>query len=253
MSLTHRSVRRLSSIHASTNHKVAGQTTSNPSPPMSLVISPNLEALLEYDDRIRGSTEGRSSSRLETTPAIQHARSPLQQPDPEESVPIVGLPPPPRWNRGHDKLQPNSSVGSLTATRGAGVELETMSFAMPEHHDDEDDDDDFHNDDRRSGLRHIRTVKNPYINPAPSFVPESPHEGPLVESPASSSYYGLEQVRSEVGDVDQQSESDDQGPKPLHLRYLNKMEKVLSRKKSSDSPQGRKGASKFFFFFPLQA
>jgi hypothetical protein len=241
MSLTYRSAGQLSKDHTISGTGHYRPATTNK--PMSLVISPDLEALLEYDDHIRGSSEGRSRPE---TPSIQYAHS--YQGD-EQAPPIVGLPPPRRRSKGAAKAKTKAKPHkpSIPTNCDANVvePMEEMSFAKPDYYDDFDDD--YDKDSGRWSMRHARTrtaERNPYINPAPSFERTTVYDGNLVASSASSLSHVQEQEQSvEEGDSRQQGGSEDQSLKPLHLRYFNKMEKVLGRKRSSGSPQGQKGAN----------
>ncbi|RDB29428.1 hypothetical protein Hypma_015999 [Hypsizygus marmoreus] len=111
------------------NDTTRQEKSSSRSPPHSLIISPNLDALLEFDEKVRGALGPGSPTR-----------------DLPQSAPLVatfpmGLPPPPRRNRNNAKPRSPTSpkVGSpLAREAGSPISVEAMS-------------------------------SNPYINPAPSL------------------------------------------------------------------------------------
>ena len=118
----------------SKKHTTLGEKRSPP----SLIISPNLDALLEYEERIRGST----SQLREGTPMKD---SP--QPSPYIASPPVGLLPPPR-----KRQKPQSPTGSQTDSPAREHPLQGVTPSLS-----------------TSPKLTEPLASNPYINSPPSF------------------------------------------------------------------------------------
>ncbi|TFK56520.1 hypothetical protein OE88DRAFT_1730008 [Heliocybe sulcata] len=86
------------------------QTVNAPLPVRHLLISPNLEALLEHDYRARA--------------ALLRTASPVEGSSSETATPIIGLPPPPRKRRS----RPNTAGAAVAPTI---VDSETRDHAHP--------------------------------------------------------------------------------------------------------------------------
>jgi len=153
----------------------------------SLVISPNLQALLEFDDRLRASSE--SQKRPEVAPAgrVKHGRQPSWS---EQEVPTVSLPPPRRRKKSGIPTSPKatSEVESVAPSANIlpGIEefrgSEEVVFMRPEDILEEVE---------------AHDSMNPYLNSPPSprryFYPR-PEDEDGINQP--SGYYTLEKSRS---------------------------------------------------------
>ncbi|KAF9786746.1 hypothetical protein BJ322DRAFT_670611 [Thelephora terrestris] len=167
----------------------------------SLVISPNLQALLEYDDRLRAPSE--SHKRPEGAPVgrVQHVRYPSWS---EQEVPTVPLPPPRRRKKSGLTMSPKtiseleSASPSTDALPGAGgLEVpEEVVFTRPEDILEEVE---------------VEDLMNPYLNSPPSppryFYPRPDEEEEGTGQP--SAFYTLEKSRS-VGRTKRQRSLSDQ-------------------------------------------
>lgn len=165
----------------------------------SLVISPNLQALLEFDDRLRASSE--SQKRPEVAPAgrVKHGRYPSWS---EQEVPTVSLPPPRRRKKSGIPTSPKtifeleSVAPSMNILPGIEEprESEEVVFTRPED---------------ILGEVEAQELMNPYLNPPPSppryFYPR-PEDEDGVDQP--SGYYTLEKSRSTGRRKRQRSHSD---------------------------------------------
>ena len=121
------------------NGATTGLIASNVQKLRSLVISPDLDKLLEHEEKLR-------SSRTTTTPIISTACSLTEVEQP------TGLPPPPRRNR-----QPPSRTGLQSISRSATGMLSVVAEQEE-------------NTPRSStpNLKESPLQRNPYINPAPT-------------------------------------------------------------------------------------
>lgn len=125
----------------------------------SLVISPNLQALLEFDDRLRESSKGHKRPvRVPSSNRTQHGRHPSWG---EQEVPTVSLPPPRRRKKSSLPASPKTiseleDVSPSTKTLPEAGEFggsEEVLFTMPEDIQEE---------------REMRDLRNPYLNSPPS-------------------------------------------------------------------------------------
>lgn len=152
----------------------------------SLVISPNLQALLEFDDRLRASSE--SQKRPEVAPAgrVKHGRQPSWS---EQEVPTVSLPPPRRRKKSGIPMSPKATSELESVAPSANIlpgieeprESEEVVFMRPEDILEEVE---------------AHDLMNPYLNSPPSprryFYPR-PEDEDGINQP--SGYYTLEKSR----------------------------------------------------------
>lgn len=198
----------------------------------SLVISPNLQALLEFDDRLRTSSE--ILEQPETAPA--ELPQPSQFPSwIQQEVPTVSLPPPRRRKKSvvtgvpmspktiSELQNVSSTANAFPGVSGLGG-LGEIGFARAE-----DVREDVVEDERES---RAKGLMNPYLNSPPSppryFYPRSDDEGEGVDQP--SFFYTLEKSRS-MRRPSRQRSSSDQSPvehkggrlvSPRHLASLGR-------------------------------
>jgi hypothetical protein len=121
----------------------------------SLVISPNLQALLEFDDRIRASNKSHKRPEEASSSPVQHGQYPSWG---EQEVPTVSLPPPRRRKKSDGPTSPKTiseceGVSSSTGAIPEAGESEEVVFTIPE---------DIPEDTEAKDLR------NPYLNSPPS-------------------------------------------------------------------------------------
>lgn len=163
----------------------------------SLVISPNLQALLEFDDRLRESS--RSHNQPEVPTRAQH---PIRYPSSwrEQEVPTISLPPPRRRKKSGVQappktISPTEGVSSMTKTLPGAGEFgrpeEVAFIAIPEDIPEETEESD---------------LRNPYLNspPSPRYLHQRFGEG----DDHLSVFYPLEKSRSVRQSKRQRSLSD---------------------------------------------
>jgi len=173
-------------------------------PPASLVISPNLQALLEFDNRLRLPSESHGPPAKESPGFAQLGQCASWR---EQGVPTVSLPPPRRKKSVvtgvpvspktmFESERMASPTGSFIRAGEISGEIE---FARPE---------DVVEDERGS--------TNPYLNSPPSppryFYPRSEDEGEGIIQDQPRPFYTLEKSRSMKWPDRQRSFS---GPSPV--------------------------------------
>lgn len=151
----------------------------------SLVISPNLQALLEFDDRLRESSKSRKRTEETSPTRAQYGRYPSLR---EQEVPTVSLPPP-RRKRKKSAVQTSpkamsepeglsSSTGTLPGAGEFGASEEVV-FTMPEDIPEETEEGD---------------LSNPYLNSPPS--PRYFHQRSNDDDDQLSAFCRLDRSRS---------------------------------------------------------
>lgn len=183
----------------------------------SLVISPNLQALLEFDDRLRASSESHRRPEVAPVGHLQHVRYPSWS---EQEVPTVPLPPPRRRKKSGLPMSPKtiseleSVLPPMDALPGAG-ELggaEGVVFTRQEDILEEPEVE-----------VEVEDLMNPYLNSPPSppryFYPRPDEEDEGTGQP--SAFYTLEKSRS-VGRTKRQRSLSDQsrGGQLVSPRYI---------------------------------
>ena len=186
--------------------------------PSSLIISPNLDALLEYEERIRGLTgQLREGTRAKDSP----------QPSPHIANPPAGLLPPPR-----KRQKPQSPTWSHTDSLTQDHALHRVTASLP-----------------TSPMLTEPLTSNPYINSPPSFdeirqmEDEEPSPvdearmGPAIESPRDSPVDGRKRRRTHQRS---RSSGDEKRPKS--------QQSVISPPSSptNNSPTSKQRVDKFF-------
>ena len=153
----------------------------------SLVISPNLQALLEFDDRLRASSKTYNQPDTPSSSRVQHGRQPSWR---EQEVPTVSLPPPRRRKRSDVPSSPrtmsesgevSSSAGAIPGAGefgGSGEVVFTEPKDIPKEREPED-------------------LRNPYLNspPSPRFFNRHSNDGDEGNDHPST-FYALEISRS---------------------------------------------------------
>jgi len=173
-------------------------------PPTSLVISPNLQALLEFDNRLRTPSESRGPP---ANGAPGFAKPGQCASWSEQAVPTVSLPPPRRKKSvvtdvpvsPKTMFESQSAASSTSAFPEAGEITGEIEFARPE--------------DVVDG---VRRSTNPYLNsppspPRPSY-PRLEAEGEGIVQNQARPFYTLEKPRSMNWPDRQRSFS---GPSPV--------------------------------------
>ena len=159
----------------------------------SLVISPNLQALLEFDDRLRTPSETHERSGAASADLTQSGQYPVWR---QQEVPTISLPPPRRKKSvvagvpmSPKTISECQSVSSSTNTFSGVGEFGgpgEMMFARSE---------DVLEDEMELGSKDLA---NPYLNSPPSspryFYPRSDDEEGGIDQP--SFFYTLEKPRS---------------------------------------------------------
>ena len=173
-------------------------------PPASLVISPNLQALLEFDNRLRTPSESHGPPAKEALGLAQPGQCASWR---EQGVPTVSLPPPRRKKSvvtgvpvSPKTMFETQSVGSSTSAFPEAGEISgEIEFARPE--------------DVAEG---VRGSTNPYLNSPPSppryFYPRSEDEEEGIGQNQPMAFYTLEKSRSLKWPDRQRSFS---GPSPV--------------------------------------
>ena len=173
-------------------------------PPASLVISPNLQALLEFDNRLRMPGESGGPPAKECADVVQPGQCASWR---EQGVPTVSLPPPRRKKSAVAgvPISPRTTLESesMTSPTGSFPEANEISgeieFARPE-----------------DVVEGERGSTNPYLNSPPSppryFYPRSEDEEEGIDQNQPRAFYTLEKSRSMKWPDRQRSFS---GPSPV--------------------------------------
>lgn len=153
----------------------------------SLVISPNLQALLEFDDRLRASSESHKRPEVASSSRTHYDQHPSWG---EQEVPTVSLPPPRRRKKSSVPASPKTisesegvspSVKSIPETGEFGGSEEvvcTRPVDIPEETEVED-------------------LTNPYLNspPSPRYFHQRSGDG-IDGTDQLSAFYAWEKSRS---------------------------------------------------------
>lgn len=173
-------------------------------PPSSLVISPNLQALLEFDNRLRTPSESHGPPAKEFSGFAQPGQCASWR---EQVVPTVSLPPP----RRKKSVVPGVPVSPKTMSELQSVASSTSSF--PEAGEITGEIEFAKPEDAMEGLR---GSTNPYLNSPPSppryFYPRSEDEEEGIVQNQARPFYTLEKSRSMKWPDRQRSFS---GPSPV--------------------------------------
>jgi hypothetical protein len=184
---------------------------------MSLAISPNLDAMLEYDDRLRTSRDTHKKSRLGSMTPETQATKP-------EPVIIVGLPPPPRSK----KFNSNGPLRTPLVSRFQGSSYEGNVLDISQTESDVESP--------------ANPRANPYINPAPN---DSSKSSSTSLSKSSSYHASQREIDAETvsrPSIQRSSSYEEPSPSPqrLHFRSLTKDEEVLGRNGPDHPEYGEK-------------
>lgn len=193
----------------------------------SMAISPNLQALLEFDDRLRPPREGDERPEAVSADLTQSSQYPTWR---QQEVPTISLPPPRRKRSvvtgvpmSPKTISDCQSVSSSTNPfLGVGEfgGLGEIMFARPE---------DVLEEEVELGFK---DSVNPYLNSPPSppryFYPRSDDEEERIDRP--SLFYTLEKSRSMRRPIRKRSFGGDQsllverkGGKPVSPRYFTSL------------------------------
>jgi len=224
-----------------TGTNVMTETEQLPAP-ASLVISPNLQALLEFDNRLRTPSEGHGPPAKDATGFAQLGQRPSWK---DQVVPTVSLPPPRRKKsvvtgvpvspKTMSEFQ--SVVAPMNAIPRAGEISGDIEFARPE-----------------DAVEGERGSPNPYLNSPPSppryFYPRLDDEEERVDRHQPSPFYTLEKSRSMKWPDRQRSFS---GPPPVEHKggQLATRRYFTSLVRNVGSRPKEKGAS--LTWFPLSS
>lgn len=151
----------------------------------SLVISPNLQALLEFDDRLRASSKSHKRQEDASPSPVTHAQYPSWN---EQEVPTVSLPPPRRRKKGSLPTSPKtisefeavspSAAGATPGAREFGGSEEAVVFTRPQDIPEETE---------------AKVLCNPYLNspPSPRYFHRRSNDGD-GGTDQTSAFYALE-------------------------------------------------------------
>jgi len=193
----------------------------------SLAISPNLQALLEFDDRLRTPSEGHERSGAASADFPQTSQHPVWK---QQEVPTISLPPPRRKksvvtgvSMSPKTISESQSVSSSTNNFSGVAEfggLGEIMFARVE---------DISEDEMELGFK---GPPNPYLNSPPSppryFYPRSDDEEDRTDRPPL--FYTLEKTRSMRRSIRKRPFGGDQSPlverkggRPVSPRYFTSL------------------------------
>ena len=159
----------------------------------SLAISPNLQALLEFDDRLRTPSESHERSGAASADLVQTGQYPVWK---QQEVPTISLPPPRRKKSvvtgapmSPKTISESQSVSSPTNNFSGVAEFGGLGEIMFARAEDVSEDE---------MELEFKGPPNPYLNSPPSppryFYPRSDDEEDRTDRP--SLFYTLEKTRS---------------------------------------------------------